>query len=233
MSADRDTQSAELVILSDGSVSYTERFTVRVPVDFDLSDYPFDRQQIRLVVSSSWDRRHVLYRANEAPPAPAGALEISGWTVGASSFGLVDTPETAETAHSAIAAVVAITRKPAEAIKTTIVPLILMLIVLTLVAHTEIDGRIQSILVALLAFVAFHTIIADDLPGLDEIVILDVLVFLGYAMAVVSLAEAVVVQRLSGDETRSALVARVERWNRIGVAAGALLLLGFALIAFT
>src|SRR5690606_37408649 len=59
----RHTEAREVIIHSDGRVTYEERFNARVHVEMDLRKFPFDSQVFKLVLSSFvWNEKSVLFK---------------------------------------------------------------------------------------------------------------------------------------------------------------------------
>jgi hypothetical protein len=67
----REAENHELIIRPDGTVEYEETFSVRLEANFDLHQFPFDRQKLEVEIESF---------ADEIFPGPGGpAPEAYAW----------------------------------------------------------------------------------------------------------------------------------------------------------
>lgn len=211
----REIENIELLIRKDGAVTYKERSLVTVSLDFDYHHFPFDDQIIYVDLESfAWDDKSVILVPKEGHVGVAKGVEIPGWEITAVDTKTLDVHESrGDNGFSKIRVEIAVSRDPGYHVKTVIIPLLIILIVLVAVVFSDIEKRIEYILIALLAMVAFHGIISENLPGLSDFIMLDVMVLVGYVSSLIALIEAVAVQRLNATG-RPEAVAWLEDANR-------------------
>lgn len=211
----RETEDLELTIQPNGRVAYKERFSAVIPLDFDLHKFPFDSQEVGIYLESfSWDDKSLKFKHGKHMTGISDDLHLQEWEVTYVGAELYDVHEArGEEGFSELELLIRIKRYPWHHVKTIIIPLGIILFMLCIIVYSDLDKRIEFILIALLSLVAFHGIIAEDLPKLSEVIFLDVLILLGYAISMFALLEAVLAQRFNATGQRER-AERMERTNR-------------------
>ena len=62
----RNIENQELVILSDGTIEYKEKFSAELEAHYDLKEFPFDRQKLEIEIESfAWHDDVLIFKMNE------------------------------------------------------------------------------------------------------------------------------------------------------------------------
>lgn len=229
----RQREHIELILEPDGSVTYEERFSAILPLDFDFHKFPFDTQQIPINLESfTWHSGEVVLIPSENGIGLAQDAKAPGWEI----LGIGSTTAEAREARgdhvfSAIRIQLSLEREAWQHLKTTMLPMLLVLCILCVATFAAIDSRIMPILVVMLAFVGLNGVIAKQLPPLSDFIFLDLLILLAYLAALSALAETVYVQRLS-KRGEGARADAIEKRMRIGFPIILLCIVGLGMLTY-
>jgi hypothetical protein len=182
---ERHTESRELVIHHDGKVEYAERFQAVFHVDMHLERFPFDHQNLTVHIESfSWDDRYVVFKTLDEKTGFNEDFHTLEWQLHDVHTEVhakkeVRSPETfSEYVYS-----INVDRDPGFYIWKIAIPL--LLIVLFNWATFWMPGepatsRMERSVIALLTVVAFHQVVAGNLPRIGYLTFLDGMVYVAF-----------------------------------------------------
>lgn len=220
----RKIEVRTLAVHADGTVEYTERFAATMHTDFDLVRFPFDTQTFEVRLEPfSWDERYVTF-----VPYP----ERSGFD---ESFQMLEY-DLLKVAHriesvreirsnekfSRYVFTIDLERRSGYYLWKLVLPL-LIVVAFTWSAFFmtgEAYGtRMQRSFVSLLTLVAFHQVLARNLPRISYLSFLDGVAFLALISVGLTLLQIIVAHRatIDGDPERAARLDRMARWVVPGI----------------
>jgi uncharacterized membrane protein YphA (DoxX/SURF4 family) len=226
---------------SDGSLLWLCRYQGSFNAPLSLSDYPFERQNLRIIIEDGiGTAQRVVYRPDADPVKIDPEVTLPGYHIGVpqivfgeftyeSSFGEVQNTRESRT-YPRITVDIPLSSPAASGIVKTILPIVIILIAGGLalvipVVHAE--AKIGLAITALLALVAMHWGVSATLPEAGYLLMIDVLYLLAYAAvtAVLSVTIAGVwVVRSKGEQAATTM----ER--RMLVVIGAAVLVGLIVV---
>jgi hypothetical protein len=181
-----DFQRIRLLIGSDGTVDYTASVSARLKGDFDFRNFPFDRQQLGVVMQSyAWDASQVELRVDTERTGISPELQLAEWkTEGLlTSVGRMTDPRDARS-YSRFAFELGIERKSVFYLWKVILPLLLLVVLSWSVfwmSDEPLARRTGVTLTTLLTVVAYQFIVSEALPRLAYLTHLDSLMLLSFA----------------------------------------------------
>lgn len=203
----------------------------RFQTPFDLRDYPFDRQAIRIELEESAslaDELAYVWDRDGAPTHPG--LAIPGWRVQSAhakveaagyptNFGDLRNRGRHDE-YSRFTFVLAVERPIVGYLVKTVLPIsVVMLItfVVFFIALRYFEGRIGLAITGLISAVALQLTSGSELPDVGYMVLLEKIYNLSYFVIFIALAESVLAVRLV-DAGRDAAAKRLDRWAVIACA---------------
>ena len=211
----RFTQNQVGVIDSNGHVTYFERFTTDLQVDFDFSRYPFDRQEFTIKIDNVYPNDVFVY--TELP----GFTEIAE-EHGEDEFVITDWQTSVSNEKASTMSTVSRFSFGFEAPRQLeyytlqiFIPILLIIIVSYVTFFLRDYGRrIEVASANLLLFIAFSFSLADNYPRLGYVTFLDAL------MAMIFVINALVViynvwlrkMEMAGDAAKSERIDTVLDW---------------------
>lgn len=225
----RETESIELVLLPDGTVQYEERFGATLNAELDLGRFPFDTQGFDIEIQSFlWDHEECVFVVNEAQTGFDPDFETPEWTVtGAEALIGKNSEIRDDRAFSTFTFRIRARRSGGHYVLRFMMPLFFVMGLTWAALWMPLEHRFRVGFVALLTVVAFHTVIASELPRLPYPTFADVLLIFCYVFATALIVSSIRVQQLADadredSEARMAALERRTRWM-LAVAAGAAL----------
>ncbi|MBX3248701.1 MAG: hypothetical protein KF901_16105 [Myxococcales bacterium] len=215
----RHIESRDVRIRPDGTVEYEERSLAKIHAEVDLRRFPFDTQALDIVFASfSWDARHVRLVPLEARVGWNEEHHTLEWNVRDLRVEVRERREArSEHPFSELVAVITVERDPGFYLWKLVVPLLLI----TMLAWTTFwmsgeatSARMQRTFIAVLSVVAFHKVIADNLPRISYLTFLDGVVYLVFAITAAVIIQIILVHRAerAGQPERSERLDRTARW---------------------
>lgn len=212
----------------------------RFQTPFDLHDYPFDRQTVRIELEESESLVDELTYAWDIDGETLHpGLTIPGWTVESSraevagatyptNFG--DTRNRgAHDRYSRFTYLLSVERPIVGYLVKTILPITVVMLITFVCFFIELryfEGRIGLAITGLISAVALQLTSGSELPDVGYMVLLDKIYNLSYFVIFIALAESVLAVRLSD----SGHVELAKRLDRFGVIASALVFFGGSLL---
>jgi hypothetical protein len=229
---------------SDGSLLWLCRYQGSFNAPLSLSDYPFERQTLRLIIEDGVDTsQRVVYRPDTDPIALDTEITLPGYQIGtpqivfgeftyASSFGEVDSTR-ADRTYPRITVNIPLSSPAVSGIVKNILPIAIVLIASGLalvipVAH--VDAKIGLAITALLALVAMHWGISSTLPETGYLLMIDVFYLLAYAAVTAILA--VTIGGVFLTRSRGEQAATVMERRMLVILTGAVLVAVIAVLLF-
>lgn len=185
LQGERHTESRELVIHHDGHVKYAERFQGVFTVDMHLAKFPFDHQNLTMRVESfSWDDNYVVFKPLDSKTGYNKDFKTLEWALHDVTTEVHEKKEVrSPEAFSEYVYSINVDRDPGFYIWKIAVPL--LFIVLFNWATFWMPGepasvRMERSVISLLTVVAFHQIVAANLPRIGYLTFLDGMVYVAF-----------------------------------------------------
>lgn len=229
----------------DGSLLWQVHFQGSFNAPLSLSDYPFERQTLRIIIEDNVDTtQRVVYRPDTGPVALDPEVTLPGYHIGqpqiafgdftyGSSFGEVGSTSEDRT-YPRITVTIPLASPAASGIAKTLLPIFIVLVAasLTLVIPVGyVDAKIGLAITALLALVAMHWGVSSSLPDAGYLLMIDVLYLIAYAAVTAVLAVTITGVRMTATQGEQA-VAAMERRMRVVIGGAVLLALAAVLLFY-
>lgn len=197
----RDVENQELLIRSDGTVDYSERFNITLAVDYDLSQFPFDNQQLFIEIESfAWDKDDLVFHQQADKIDFSTDYEIPEWHTTGIETKLETVQEIRDrTPFSEFQMRVDVTRRWGYYIWKIAIPLVLLVVISWSVFWMIGDGladRMSISLTGLLTVVAYQFIISEDLPPVPYFTLMDSVLTFSFIIMITTIIESVFVNTL-------------------------------------
>ena len=189
----------------DGSRVWLVRYQGSFNSPLSLSDYPFEKQTLKIVIEDADDNvTRIVYEPDADPITLDPNITLAGYNFAqprikfdtntyGSSFGDVGTTAEDRT-YTRITVEMPVSSPAVSGIVKIVMPIIIVLIASGLgliIPATYVDSKVNVPITALLALVAMHFVIATSLPEVSYLLMVDVVYLLAYATVTAMLAGAV------------------------------------------
>lgn len=189
----------------DGSRVWLVRYQGSFNSPLSLSDYPFEKQTLKIVIEDADDNvTRMVYQPDADPITLDPNITLAGYNFAqprikfdtntyGSSFGDVGTTVQDRT-YTRITVEMPVSSPAVSGIVKIMMPIIIVLIASGLgliIPATYVDSKVNVPITALLALVAMHFVIATSLPEVSYLLMVDVVYLLAYATVTAMLAGAV------------------------------------------
>lgn len=220
-------------IRPDGRISYTQRYMGDFTASFELRDFPFDTQELKLdVVSAGSSAEDVEFRIEPVGRDPSMKFSIADWTVG--GFSVSYEPLVLPLAGRSIAHFVAatkVTRNHGFYILKVLIPLCLIVFMSWAVFWINpkyLPPQVGVSTSAVLTLIAFQFSLGYLLPRVSYLTLADRFLLGSSALVFGAFGEALLTSSLA-DRGREDLAKRIDRWARVlfPLAFAAVLVLSF------
>ena len=219
LQGERHTESRELVITPEGHVKYAERFQGVFNVDMHLAKFPFDHQNLTMHIESfSWDDRYVVFKALDDKTGYNEDFHTLEWKLHDVHTEVHQKKEvrSAQTFSEYVYSI-NVDRDPGFYIWKIAVPL--LFIVLFNWATFWMPGepasvRMERSVISLLTVVAFHQVVASNLPRIGYLTFLDGMVYVAFFTVGATILTTIWCQRqeyLGKPE----MVEKMDKWGRV------------------
>ena len=181
-----DFQRVRIVIEPDGQVRYSASVSAAFKDDFDFRAFPFDRQQLSVVMQSySWNAEEVALRVDEARTGLDASVKLPEWELLGmrTSIGRLTDPRD-DMHYARFSLDIELERKSAYYFWKVILPLLLLVTLSWTVfwmSEESLARRTGVTLTTLLTVVAYQFIVSESLPRLAYLTLLDQLMLLSFA----------------------------------------------------
>lgn len=207
-----------LRIAPDGGVEFSGLFETTMSSAFDLRRFPFDSQTLELRLESfAWGEEQLVFRSNDDSVGIDDALKLVEWEVSDAHTRVerVVRPRQHVT-KSQLVMSIEIERYAGFYVWKVILPLILIVAISWSVfwMHDEtFAGRTRVSITGVLTVVAYQFVLADSLPKIPYLTLLDAITTLSFTVIAATLFENLVASRWrERDEAVALAIDRTSRW---------------------
>ncbi len=198
-----------LRIRSDGTVSQDVNISVRLDADYDLRRFPFDRQTLEVQVESfTWDRDHLQWLADDTITGFADGLEIPEWRIVEVGSRVEEVSVIRGSApFHRYTLFIEVQRKTGFYMWKVILPLLIIVALSWSVfwmTDERFAGRSRISATGVLTIVAYQFVIAEDLPRVAYLTLLDKMMILSFLILAVTVLESLLVARHQDSDPRRA-----------------------------
>ena len=167
----------EVVAVSpDGSVRYVQRYTGEVSIRLDLSEFPWDRETLRIEILIPTFPNEAVFSLNSEFSRVDEELTIANWVIGEPSFEVIAGSRFSPS-HYTLIYEQPIERRPDYYIWSVIVPL-LFVVAMSWIAFwidpEHVEAQLAVAATSMLSLVAFRLAVAQLVPPLSYFTRLDV-----------------------------------------------------------
>ena len=219
--------------MPDGSLYSIIRYQGLFAAKFPLESYPFDRQELKVIMEDTLAGEASQIYVPDGPRAVIidPVITLPGFTVGKpgmrivtntypTNFGDLSKPKAEP--YSRIVVSVPVTRPVVAMSLKTFVPILLIVVCASLVFFVRpryVEGRIGLGITALLTLVALQLTATAPLPDVDYLMMLDKVFLLAYLFIIVALARVVATSWRGADTDSEAEIKQADRRWAAGVLA--------------
>ncbi len=165
-----------VAVTPEGNVRYVQRFTGEISIKLDLSEFPWDRETLRIEVIVPTFPGEAVFTLDEQFSSIYPELTIANWIVGEPSFEVMEGSPFAES-HYTLVYEQPIERRPDYYIWSVIVPL-LFVVAMSWIAFwidpEHVEAQLAVAATSMLSLVAFRLAVAQLVPPLSYFTRLDV-----------------------------------------------------------
>jgi hypothetical protein len=215
---ERDVEGRELVIAPDGTVEYSERFHGKFTFDPDLQKFPFDRQSFELHIDSfAWDERSLVFVPYDEKTGYDESIHTQEWNI-VGVHKEIHPKEEVRSPHafSTVALRVEAERESGYYLWKIVAPVLIIVMFnwsTFWMPGEKATSRMERAFIALLTVVAFHQIVAANLPRISYLTFMDGVVFVAFASVGLTMVSIMLSQRYENLE-RFDVVERMDRHAR-------------------
>lgn len=220
----RERLNEELIISADGKVEYRERFIVTLATNFEMRQFPFDRQRLLIEVESfAWSSDDLALKKRGNLVGFSREFRLPGWTIERIDEAVREHMEPRDRApFSELQAVITVKRNPGFFLWKFLIPLTIVMLLISAVLWIppdQIKDRVSATLTGILTSAAYGFTIARYLPEHVYDTYLDAVVMLSVLYSAAMMVLNIVSYRLN-FASRSALALKCDRVGRIAFPAG-------------
>lgn len=202
-------------VFPNGDVRYVQRFTGEISVRLDLSEFPWDRETMEVVVVFPVFPDEAVLELNDDFVALAPELTIANWSMGEPSFEMVEgswvSPD-----HFQLIYRQPMERDPSYYIWSVIVPLsvvVAMSWVAFWINPERVEAQLAVAATSMLSLVAFRFAVAQLVPPLTYLTRLDLFTIGCTALVFLALIEVSASSYLEHN-SRHKMAVRLDVWSR-------------------
>jgi hypothetical protein len=198
--SEMDVSERVIRIRSDGTVSHDLNVTLRLDADYDLRRFPFDRQTLEVQVESfTWDRDHVQWIPDDTITGFAEGLEIPEWRVLDVGSRVEEVPVIRSgVPFSRYTLLIEVERQAGFYLWKVILPLLIIVALSWSVfwmSDERFAGRSRISATGVLTIVAYQFVIAEDLPRVAYLTLLDKMMIISFGVLAITVLESLLVSR--------------------------------------
>ena len=197
----RNIENQELVILSDGTIEYKEKFSAELEAHYDLKEFPFDRQKLEIEIESfAWHDDVLIFKMNEEKIGFSTDFEIAEWHIENVESKIESVKDIQDRAtFSEFLMEIEVVRKYDYYLWKIIIPLILLVMiswsVFWMIGDKLVD-RMSISMTGILTIVAYQFIISDILPRVSYFTFMDTFLSISFFVMLMSVFENIIVNNL-------------------------------------
>jgi hypothetical protein len=195
----RHVAARELTILPDGTIEYTERCHGKFTFDPDLRKFPFDHQEFELKLESfAWNENNLVFIPYEEKIAFDEHIHMQEWSISSMTSEVESKQEVrSPTAFSALDIHINVDRESDYYLWKIVLPLLIIVVFnwsTFWMPGEDNSVRLERAFIALLTVVAFHQIVATNLPRISYLTFMDGVVLLAFASVGLTMVSIMVCQ---------------------------------------
>jgi len=218
----RDTENLELIVFEDGTVEYAERFAVTIEANFDLRQFPFDSQRLRIEIESlAWSEEYMIFHEGEDLIGFSEAFDLPEWEWDAETDLSTHIESVQELRDdepfSQFVIDLTVHRLPTFFLVKVLLPMALIVALSWAVFwmdESTLGERLGISFTGLLTVVAYQFIIGDSLPRLSYITFMDAMINYSFFMMALTVVVNVFVHILRRDGNAT-LALRIDQRSRL------------------
>ena len=215
----RNIENQELVLLSDGTIEYKEKFSAELEAHYDLKEFPFDRQKLEIEIESfAWHDDELIFKMNEEKIGFSNDFEIAEWHIENVESKIESVKDLQDRAtFSEFLMEIEVVRKYDYYLWKIIIPLILLVIIswsVFLMIGEKLADRLRFSMIGILTIVSFQFIISDILPRVSYFTLMDSFLSISFFIMLLTMLESVYVNNLDLVE-ESAQAKKLDMVSRI------------------
>ncbi|MCH2110287.1 MAG: hypothetical protein MK135_13245, partial [Polyangiaceae bacterium] len=197
---ERHVESRELVVEENGEVEYSERFQAVFSVDMDMRKFPFDHQNLSIHAESfSWDSRYVVFQPMAEKTGFNEDFKTLEWLLHDVHTEVHEKKEvrSANTFSEYIYSI-NVDRDPGFYLYKIVIPLLLIVAfnwVTFWMPGEPASVRLERGVIALLTVVAFHQVVAANLPRIGYLTFMDGIVYIAFGSVGLTMIATIWAQR--------------------------------------
>ncbi|MDJ0743630.1 MAG: hypothetical protein QNJ32_09720 [Xenococcaceae cyanobacterium MO_167.B27] len=195
-------KNEELIIFATGTVEYREKFSVELKSLFDLTKFPFDQQTLKVEIESfAWDENEVKLKIDEQKTGFNSSLHLPEWNIYDLETQMKQKQELrSKVPFSKFLMQIKLIRKPGFYLWKVIIPLMILVIISWSVfwmCEESLAARISFSLTGILTVVAYQFLIAENLPNISYLTLMDAILSLSFVIIALTVVENIVVHLLN------------------------------------
>jgi hypothetical protein len=218
-----DVSERILRIHHDGTVHHDLNISLRVAADFDLRRFPFDRQLLEVEIESfRWTEGSMVWVPDEGATGFSEDFEIPEWRI-TRVGSRVETASAlrSSTPFSRFVFEIEVEREAGFYVWKVMLPLIIIVGLswsIFWMTEERVAGRSRITATGVLTIVAYQFVVAEDLPRIAYLTLLDKVMILSFVLLAVTVVQSLIVSRYQDDDMPQALrIDRASRWLFPGV----------------
>ncbi len=198
----RNIENQELVILSDGTIEYKEKFSAELEAHYDLKKFPFDRQKLEIEIESfAWHDEVLLFQMNEEKIGFSNDFEIAEWHIEKVESKIESVKGIQDRASfSEFLMEIVVVRQYEYYLWKIIIPLIFLVIIswsVFLMIGDKLIDRLRFSMIGILTIVGYQFIISDILPRVSYFTLMDSFLSISIFIMLFTMFESVYVNNLN------------------------------------
>jgi Neurotransmitter-gated ion-channel ligand binding domain len=199
-SINESVKSRLVRVYHDGMISLTKQMLVTIPVNFDLKQFPFDSQVIKLIFEGRRESMSPLYLTKKLTSYNSHHhIKMTQWE-DLEVLTRVNNSDINSSQPSSYTYTIFLNRIPGYYVTRIIAPLFLIIIISWfsfLMYGEDASTRLSRSIFLLLTIVAFHKVITNYLPKINYVTLIDALVFLSYVFMLVLIILSVIIHQFT------------------------------------
>jgi len=211
-----EIENIELLVLPDGTINYQHRFNVELGTNYDLRQFPFDRQLLEVEIESfAWSNEYLVLRQEEEKVGFSTDFQIPEWEIMQVEAHVEEKQEVRDRKpFSEFLMTIEVARLSSYYQWKILLPLMILVAISWSVFWMIGDGladRMSVSLTGILTIVAYQFVVADGLPKVSYFTLMDSILTLSFIMMALTIMQNIYVNTLYLHEKEDAAT----QWDRL------------------
>lgn len=207
----RNIENEELIIHSDGSIEYEEKFTIQLEAHYDLRKFPFDRQVLEIEIESfAWSSDYLVFHLQKEKIGFSTDFEIPEWHTVAYHTEVESVKEIRDRApFSEVMIKIEVVRQYGYYVWKILMPLVLIVLISWVVFWMIGEGlsdRMGISFTAILTIVAYQFLISGSLPRIAYFTFMDSMLTISLVLIVLTIFENVFVNSMNSQKKQESAI---------------------------